>query len=229
MNPLLLAEFEFKHLIYLVFFVIWIVGQYFESQAKKKKKRELEEAQRTARPEPEHERHAPPQRHEQQPSPVEADLKTLLEQLTGQPAPPPVARPVPPPVRHQPPPPLPQDATMEQVRAQSQQLKNRLKQQRAARSPQPPPTPQAAYELRTLETAAAPTPVAPADLSIAMKSFNVSLPKSRLPKMRSAPSSPMRATAEGQRLAWLKSPKSLRQAMVARLVLDPPKALEEAR
>ena len=62
---------------------------------------------------------------------------------------------------------------------------------------------------------------------IRSRDSNTNMPKLRLPSIRLPSSTASQSSTNRSRhLAWIKSPGTLRTAMIARVVFDPPKALE---
>ncbi len=208
------ADSAFKLIFYFIVFVLWIAAQ-LASAAKKKKQRE--ELERTSA--------HPKEPRQEQPaaSSLDSDLGRLLEQLTGQPMIP--SQPVPRP----PPPPAPQRA------ATPLQAQRRPAQRADVRSAtvrkMPPPVP--------AQMAQRPSPVAPEEwkfsapatasavaVSVHAKELSVNLPKMRMPIFRLPSVNLQRATERPTRTSWIKAPQSLRQNMIGRMILDPPKALD---
>lgn len=201
----------FKLIFYFIAFVLWIVVQ---AVAAKKKKARQQEMERNLSREPA----AAPQ--EREVPPLDNDLKDLLEQLTGQSLPtPPPPKPVPPPVSTRvavPQQQRPSDLVRRQIQVTRRPVTTRSI---------PPPVPNSKYETWNSPVSEPATAMA-TPVSVHARELSVNLPKTRLPSIRLPSINLQRPTANAGRVAWIKSPQSLRQSMIARMVLDPPKAVD---
>jgi hypothetical protein len=162
------------------------------------------------------------------PTEPDNDLQNLLEQLTGQRSPMQRSEVPPPVVTRVAIPPQSQRPQAARVAIRQQAKVVRPVPARTA----PPPIPaQSRQQSATFESASpfsAPATASSVAVSVHPKELGVNLPKMRLPSIRMPSVNLQRATAKGSRIAWIRSPQSLRHTMIGRMILDPPKALESS-
>ena len=210
--PLQLAASGFDAIFYLIVFVIWIVAQLGAAQRKR--------ARRATETPPVLPRHReepglpPPVLREAPATPpsLDAEMRELFERMTGVPAPPP-----------QQPPPMPAPAQMRPSAGGQPSKPRRAKPVRPAPQPVPPPLQVPAAAAAAVEA----IEVAPR-MRMTMQSLNMQLPKVRLPTFltRSAVSPQSAGSGAVHRMEFLRQRGVLREVMLARAVLEPPKGLE---
>jgi hypothetical protein len=211
MQHIVQASGEYKLIVYAFVFVLWIIGQIATALKKKKEQMETPRTTRTA---------SPPQKPV---TSLDNDLKNLLAQLTGEsvPAAQPPAQPPPVPTRLQPPARSLQQQRAQRPRPAIARAQNQPQQQQPRAAP-----PRTVAPAATATASSSPI-TAPAMVSFRSRDFNANMPKLRLPSIR-LPSANLTQSGTGRsrRLDWLREPGTLREVMIARLALDPPKALE---
>lgn len=222
--PLHLAASGFEAIFYLIVFVIWVAAQIGSARRKRAQQEEAVGTEPPPMPAPRRTGTPPVLREAPGPTNVDQEIRDLFERMTGVPAPP---LETPPPARAPVPRPQPGHATRTAGAHRPQKTRpSAQRPQRAVEHPPPLRPSRAPEPVESPQMPAVVTEMQP--MRISMKSLNVQLPKVRLPTFltRSAVSPQSSGAGRLSRMAFLKDRGVLREVMLARAVLDPPKGLE---